>query len=249
MVHHTGGPASARSIAVGRPDLSGPLSQLHIARDGTVTVVAAGVAWHAGAGSYPWLPANMGNWHLIGIECEWPYRGGINERNAGDEPWKQPQIIAIRNTCAALLQKLRFGVDRLIGHKDYAGRAQGKWDPGNMSMPWLRGEVEKDMGGFVFPGEAGPRPVVPVPTPEPSKPIPPAPTPEFAGVLLHRGLSGPAVEKLQTLLKPIYSKLVVDGDYGPATEAAVRDYQRLRPPLVADGIVGPATAARLGLVL
>ena len=70
MVHHTGSDnASAASIAYGRPDLPGPLSQLHIARDGTVTVVAVGVAWHAGVGMYPWLPTNMGNWHMIGIEC------------------------------------------------------------------------------------------------------------------------------------------------------------------------------------
>ncbi|MDT5189601.1 MAG: hypothetical protein QOI28_1852 [Mycobacterium sp.] len=54
MVHHTGSDnASAASIADGRPDLPGPLSQLHIARDGTVTVVAVGVAWHAGVGMYP----------------------------------------------------------------------------------------------------------------------------------------------------------------------------------------------------
>lgn len=70
MVHHTGSDsASAASIAEGRPDLAGPLSQLHIARNGEVTVVAVGVAWHAGVGMYPWLPTNMGNWHLIGIEC------------------------------------------------------------------------------------------------------------------------------------------------------------------------------------
>lgn len=246
MVHHTGGPASARSIADGRPDLAGPLSQLHIARDGTVTIVAAGVAWHAGSGSYPWLPTNMGNWHLIGIECEWPYRGGIGERNAHEEPWRREQILAIRNTCAALLQWLRFGVDRLIGHKDYAGRAQGKWDPGNMSIPWLRGEVEKDMNGFVFPGEDGPRPII-VDSGLPPVPLPPAPPAAVAGVLLHRGMNGPAVRRLQEVLRRWYSKLAVDGDFGPATEAAVRDFQRLRPPLAADGVVGPATAQRLGL--
>ena len=66
MAHHTGSDnATAASIAYGRPDLPGPLSQLHIARDGTVTVVAVGVAWHAGVGMYPWLPTNMGNWHMI----------------------------------------------------------------------------------------------------------------------------------------------------------------------------------------
>jgi hypothetical protein len=32
-------------------------------------VLAVGVAWHAGVGMYPWLPTNMGNWHMIGIEC------------------------------------------------------------------------------------------------------------------------------------------------------------------------------------
>ena len=35
MAHHTGSDnATAASIAYGRPDLPGPLSQLHIARDG-----------------------------------------------------------------------------------------------------------------------------------------------------------------------------------------------------------------------
>ena len=79
MVHHTGSDtATAASIAYGFPELAGPLSQLHIARDGTVTVVAAGVAWHAGAGEHPWLPANAGNetqgkavtinWSLLGTQ-------------------------------------------------------------------------------------------------------------------------------------------------------------------------------------
>ncbi len=251
MVHHTGGPASAASIAEGRPDLAGPLSQLHIARDGTVTVVAAGVAWHAGSGSYPWLPANMGNWHLIGIECEWPYVGGVTERTQYQHPWNRPQILALRNTVAAILLKLRYGADRAIGHEEYAGRAQGKWDPGNMAMDWLRGEVDQDMRGFVFPGESGPRPVPPVTPPPLPAPVPPVD--KYAGVLLYRGMSGPAVVKLQQRLKAvIVSQLVVDGDFGPKTEAAVRAFQASqyrRPPLAVDGVVGPATAAQLGLVL
>jgi len=92
MVHHTGSDtASATSIADGRRDLSGPLSQLHIARDGTVTVVAVGVAWHAGVGMYPWLPTNMGNWHLIGIECA----------NSGTSP-TAPHRMAYRMTVRSI---------------------------------------------------------------------------------------------------------------------------------------------------
>ncbi|BDY31431.1 hypothetical protein hbim_05383 [Mycolicibacterium mageritense] len=157
MVHHTGNRnATAESIRDGRPDLPGPLSNIHIATDGTVTIVAVGVCWHAGKGSYPWLPTDMGNWHLIGIECA----------HDGNEQWPDAQIIALRDTCAALALKLEVPATRVIGHKEYAGAAQGKWDPGNMDMAWFRGEVRKDMDGFVFPGEhppidPAPGPIVP----------------------------------------------------------------------------------------
>jgi len=147
MVHHTGNRrATAESIRDGRPDLPGPLSNIHIATDGTVTIVAVGVCWHAGAGSYPWLPTNNGNWHMIGIECA----------HDGNEEWPAAQIIAMRDTCAALALKLGHPATRVIGHKEYAGASQGKWDPGNLDMSWFRAEVRKDMEGFVFPGEHPP---------------------------------------------------------------------------------------------
>lgn len=247
MVHHMGGRGTARTIAEGRPDLPGPLSQFQLAQDGTVTLVAAGVSWHAGIGSYPWLPTNMGNWHLIGIECEGPVTPGIGPANQTIERWPDVQVIALRNLCAALLLRLGLGADRLIGHKDYAGRAQGKWDPWNMDVTgWLAGEVDKDMRGFVFPGETGPRPV-PVITPAPV-PAPAPPIDAYAGVLIHRGMRGPDVVALQARLKRNYSRLVIDGVYGTHTEDCVRDYQAVNG-LAADGVVGPATAAKLKLLL
>ncbi len=167
MVHHTGNSReTAQSIANGRPDLPGPLSNLHIAPDGTVTIVAVGVCWHAGSGSYPWLPTNNANWHMIGIECAWPTIRADGSYDSA-ERWPDAQIIAMRATCAALATKLGVPATRVIGHKEYAGAAQGKWDPGNLDTRWFQGEVQKDMDGFVFPGEHPPM------EPQPGPIVPP----------------------------------------------------------------------------
>jgi hypothetical protein len=197
---------------------------------------------------YPWLPTNMGNWHLIGIECAWP---NIRPDGSYDEHqrWPDAQIISMRDTCAALTLKLGFTEERVIGHKEWAGRAQGKWDPGNIDMNWFRAEVAKDMRGE-FDGHP---PIVPDKPGEVHPPViqPPGTPPAgaYADVLLHFSMSGPDVAKLQARLKRAYSQLQVDGDYGAHTASCVADYQKLHPPLDVDGIVGPATAAALQLEL
>lgn len=148
IIHHTGNAAAdAASIRNGRSDLPGPVSQLHIAQDGTVTVVAGGVAWHAGEGSYPGIPVNDANFRTIGIECAWPRDTSITPATQTRERWPDAQIIAMRDTVAAILNKLGYGSDRVIAHKEWAGRAQGKWDPGNLNMDWFRGEVAKAQRG------------------------------------------------------------------------------------------------------
>ncbi|WP_197376716.1 N-acetylmuramoyl-L-alanine amidase [Mycolicibacterium baixiangningiae] len=140
MVHHTGSDhATAASIAEGRPDLAGPLSQLHIARDGTVTAVAVGVAWHAGPGRTSWLPADTGNWHTIGIECA---NSGTGPTAAHRTNWPDAQYSALVRSCAAITRRLGVSAARTIGHKEYAGRAQGKWDPGAIDMDVLRRDIQ-----------------------------------------------------------------------------------------------------------
>lgn len=236
MVHHTGSDrASAASIAGGRPDLAGPLSQLHIARDGTVTVVAAGVAWHAGIGMYPWVPANMGNWHLIGIECA---NTGTSPTAPHRRNWPDAQYFALVRCCAAINRRLHQTSARTIGHKEYAGRAQGKWDPGGIDMDILRRDIAEQLSTDV--GAA--------PTPRPAVPVG-----EYADVLMFRGSTGAQVAELQRRLKTAYAayagRLAVDGVFGYETERAVREFQRRFGGLKVDGIVGPATAAALRLRL
>lgn len=67
----------------------------------------------------------------------------------------------MRATCASLATKLGVPATRVIGHKEYAGATQGKWDPGNLDMPWFRGEVAKDMRGEFNPKPEQPGPTLP----------------------------------------------------------------------------------------
>ncbi|WP_054815435.1 N-acetylmuramoyl-L-alanine amidase [Nocardia arizonensis] len=141
IAHHTGGSRTpASEIAYGIPTLEGPLSQLHLAQDGTVTVVAAGVAWHAGRGSWPGLPEDDANSHTIGIEAA----------NNGTEGWSTAQYDAYVGCCAAILRRLGYGADRVIGHKEWAGTEQGKWDPGAMDMDQFRADIAERLKGGVL---------------------------------------------------------------------------------------------------
>ena len=67
VCHHTGSfYETPRGIAE-HPAL-GLASQLHLSPQGKYTLCGVGVAWHAGAGAYPGLPANNANFRTIGIE-------------------------------------------------------------------------------------------------------------------------------------------------------------------------------------
>lgn len=117
LCHHTAGASAAHgpapSIPIvrdGRPDLAGPLAQLVLGRDGTYHVIAAGLCWHAGPGSYRGLIA--GNLHLIGIEAE-------NQGTPAD-PWPAVQMDAYARGAAALLAHIGASVEWCLGHKEWA---------------------------------------------------------------------------------------------------------------------------------
>jgi hypothetical protein len=183
MIHHTGNinetVANIRD-GVQQPNgfLRGPLAQCLFTPDGKCHLIAAGPCNHAGEGSYPSLGTNNGNRRLIGFECCWPTpRPDLRDKFDPHEPWSTPLVISVRDATAAVLKKLGYGSARTIGHREYAGAAQGKWDPGNMSMDWFRGEVQKDLDGVVFPGEEPAQSPDPGPRPNDPPILPPPPNP------------------------------------------------------------------------
>jgi hypothetical protein len=124
LCHHTAGSRKGNApslnlIINGRPDLPGPLSHLHLARDGTFTAIAAGRCNHAGAGE--WHGVTTGNSNFIGIEAE----------NAGDgtDPWPAVQVEAYARGVAAILTHVGAPAIMCAGHKEYARPEGRKIDP------------------------------------------------------------------------------------------------------------------------
>ena len=116
ICHHTAGPRlgnmpSLRTIVNGRPDLTGPLAQLGLGRDGTFYVIAAGRCNHAGAGT--WNGVTGGNTHFIGVEAE-------NTGLSNDFPWPAVQLDAYQRGIAAIFARLSLDASCCAGHREYA---------------------------------------------------------------------------------------------------------------------------------
>ena len=145
VAHHTGGNSSAEAIAF-HPDL-GLCSQIFINRKGEIWVCGVGIAWHAGPGEWPGIPRNDANRVAIGIEAE----------NTGTEGWSREQYWAYVTLCAAIMNKLGKPASHVIGHKEWAGKTQGKWDPGGMDMNKFRADIAAKMVELRSP-QAPPKP-------------------------------------------------------------------------------------------
>ena len=129
VVHHVGiaggGDAPGlRTVVHGRSDLRNALSNLHTARAGLVSLVAAGVCWHAGQGGWAGL---RGNEDVIGDECE---------GTVGEEP-STAQLDSIERTAAAVLAGLRREVGFCCQH--------GEWAPKRKVDNWA---LLRDPAGF-----------------------------------------------------------------------------------------------------
>lgn len=131
ILHHTatGYGNAFQALVTGRPDLRGTLCNFAGNSDGTLTVVASGLTWHAGAGAgpslgplAPWRTA-LNRWTL-GLEIVYP----------GDEPMTERQYITA--LMFARIATNLFGggdIERARAHGETNGNAPGgdsKWDPG-----------------------------------------------------------------------------------------------------------------------
>ena len=141
--NYTSGAPTLGMLRDGRSDLPGPLCNLALGRGGEVYVVAAGVANHAGQGSAPGFPTDMGNHYLIGIEME----------SSGVAPWDwtPAQLDAAPRLGAALerayLQWLAPDMRLQLAHYEYS--SAGKIDPAGWpgGMDGLRASINAILAG------------------------------------------------------------------------------------------------------
>lgn len=121
FAHHTGTNKDIPGYIQNHPQL-GLCAQVHLTRSGVWQIVGAGIAYHAGLGSYPGWPTNNANQVAIGIEAA----------SDGITPWSAQQLDSYYRGCAAILWYLGKNADTqsLLAHWEYSKNAQGKWDPG-----------------------------------------------------------------------------------------------------------------------
>ncbi|MFD6889306.1 peptidoglycan-binding protein [Streptomyces sp. NPDC059957] len=167
IVHHTvssGTDASVRLCADGYSELPGPLCHGVIAKDGTVYLISAGRANHAGGGDPRVLDAVIaegdlpatakhegspgavdGNARFYGFEC-------VNLGNGAD-PWPEAQLDAIERASAAICRAYGWSAASVIGHKEWS---DWKSDPRGFSMTTMRERIDRRLG--TKPGNEVPAP-------------------------------------------------------------------------------------------
>lgn len=108
----------------GRSDLAGPLCNTALQADGTVWMVAAGRANHAGTGSWRGLVGNSTVW-------------GTEAQNAGTgQEWPDAQIAAYARLSAALGEYFSFSAEMVCRHAEWTTRKIDPWGPWTDGHRW-----------------------------------------------------------------------------------------------------------------
>jgi hypothetical protein len=126
LIHHTGTAygGAFQALVSGRPDLSGPLCNYAGNENGSITVIAANPANHAGASggrSMGPLPVTSSfNRTVLGLEIVYP----------GVSPMRDAQYHAALLWARVVADVVGFGdVERIRAHAETS--VTGKWDPGD----------------------------------------------------------------------------------------------------------------------
>lgn len=223
VVHHTAGPRtgvfpSFGILVNGRPGLKGPLSQIGLDRAGVVHIIAAGLAWHAGAVR----AVTYANPRRIGIEVEATGLDGVST------DWPAVQVDALELLNAALALEFHYDASDVVGHREVCYPVGRKIDPHPLSMDTLRTAVDRRMTILGNVGRDHPRP----PVPSTTRPV------------LSYGNRGSAVAALQVRLRALGWDVAASGVFDADTRRAVLGLQ-VAGGLLVDGIVGPRTWAAL----
>lgn len=223
--HHTAGPATGeypcrKVIRDGRAGLRGPLGNFGLGRSGTIYVVAAGVAYHAGVSTFAGF-YNL-NDEFLGIEAE----------DDGDGNWTPEQLDAYPRLVAACLHYMKRDESRYAGHKDVAIPIGRKVDPKGIETPWMRSVVRVYLSN-------------PTSIRKGSVIVPQVFTSSVPTRLLVVGTEGEDVKWVQTRLTYWGFPTNVDGDFGPNTESNVKKFQAFKK-IEVDGKVGKVTVSYLG---
>lgn len=170
MWHHTASQASAASdvnYIINSPD--GPLSNIYLARDGTVHIIAAGATNTNGKGGP--TPISKG---VVPLDSMNSYAVGIEAANNGvGESWPQAQIDAYFDLSNCLTSRLGLLPTDICTHAEYAPSrkidpakanvVQGPWKPGsiNSSGTWNNDDIRQECNR-----RAGTQPAPQPPDPE-----------------------------------------------------------------------------------
>jgi hypothetical protein len=140
ICHHTGSDdISVTTIARGTDDRPGPLSNVLVNRDGTVTVVAAGVAHHAGTGYHPDLPHDGADTRTVGVHADLD----------GNQQYPRDQYLSYVRCCAAILRRIDKSASHVLGHHEWD---MTKHDP-NLSMDQLRADIADHLNSYLQSSE------------------------------------------------------------------------------------------------
>ncbi|MEU0001933.1 peptidoglycan-binding protein [Streptomyces microflavus] len=260
MIHHTVSAGSASSVELcynGRSALPGPLCHGVIDKAGTVHLISAGRANHAGSGDGDVLQAVIAERATLPPDNEADTDGnryfyGFEAVNLGDgkDPWPEAQLLAIERAAAAVCRAHGWSERSVIGHLEWQ---PGKVDPRGFTMTSMRTKIgarlDRDPDGVAEPEK--PKPTKPKPKPPAKpKPKPPAYEPFPGASFFAAGRNSPVVTAMG-------KRLVAEGcgrytvGPGPAWSTADRNsYAAWQRKLgytgtAADGIPGRTSWDRL----